>query len=89
MKRLSAVVGRENDLTLTGLNFTTAITGSLIIALALLEGKIDAEGAWLAAHVDEHWQLQRWGADKELSKRLESLRLEISAAGKFLALSRY
>jgi len=89
LSRLARVVEVENDLTLTGLHYTTAATGSLIVALALLEGEIDAEGAWSAAHIDEHWQIKRWGADEELSERLENLRRDISAVGEFLALSRY
>ncbi len=87
--RLTTAVARESDLTLTGLQFAAAATGSLIISLALMEGEIDAERAWLTAHVDEHWQLERWGADEELSERLKNLRREISAVSNFLALSRY
>ena len=89
LARLCAAVADENDLTLTGIHFTTAATGSLIVALALLEREITAEQAWSAAHIDEHWQLERWGADEELEARVEGLRREISAAGEFLALSRY
>ena len=88
LARLRAAVEAENDLTLTGLHIATAASGSLIVALALLERKIDAEHAWAASHVDERWQLERWGEDAELSERLEGLRREISAASEFLALSR-
>ena len=87
--RLADAGANENDLTLTGLHFTTAATGSLIVALALLEREIDAEHAWSASHIDEQWQLERWGADEELEQRLAGLRREIAAAGEFLALSRY
>ncbi len=87
--RLGAALDAENDLTLTGLHSATAASGSLIVALALLERKIDAEQAWAASHIDERWQLERWGEDAELAERLEGLRREISAAGEFLALSRY
>ena len=89
LARLRAAVDAENDLTLTGLHIATAASGSLIIALALLERKIDAQHAWAASHIDERWQLERWGEDAELAERLEGLRREISAAGEFLALSRY
>jgi chaperone required for assembly of F1-ATPase len=86
--RLRAAVEAENDFTVTGLHFATAATGSLILALALLEREIDAEQAWAAGHVDERWQLDRWGADEELEDRLARLRREIAAAADFLALSR-
>jgi len=89
LKRLHAALGAENDLTLTGLHIATAASGSVIVALAMLERKIDAEQAWTISHIDELWQLERWGDDEELSEHLEGLRQEISAVGKFLALSRY
>ena len=88
LARLCAAVEAENDLTLTGLHIATAASGSLIVALAMLEREIDAEHAWAVSHIDERWQLERWGEDTELSERLASLRTEISAAGEFLALSR-
>ena len=88
LARLRAVVEAENDLTLTGLHAATGASGSLVVALALLEQEIDAQHAWAASHIDELWQLERWGEDAELAERLEGLRREISAASKFLALSR-
>ncbi len=89
LARLRAAVEAENDLTLTGLHVATAASGSLIVALALLEREIDAQHAWETSHIDERWQLERWGEDAELAERLEGLRREISAAGEFLALSRH
>lgn len=88
LARLRTAVEAENDLTLTGLHVATAASGSLVVALALLEQEIDAQHAWAASHIDERWQLERWGEDAELAERLEGLRTEISAAGEFLALSR-
>ena len=88
LARLRAVVEAENDLTMTGLHVATGASGSLIVGLALLEQEIDVQHAWAASHIDELWQLERWGEDAELAERLEGLRREISAAGKFLALSR-
>jgi len=88
LARLRAAVEAVNDLTLTGLHVATAASGSLVVALALLEQEIDTQHAWAASHVDERWQLERWGEDAELAERLQGLRREISAAGEFLALSR-
>ncbi|MDA0231517.1 MAG: ATPase [Proteobacteria bacterium] len=88
LARLRAAVEAESDLTLTGLHVATAASGSLVVALALLEREIDSQHAWATSHIDERWQLERWGEDEELFERLEGLRREISAAGEFLALSR-
>lgn len=88
LTRLCQAVEAENDLTLAGLHVATATSGSLIVALALMEQEIDAEQAWQASHIEERWQLERWGEDEELLERLESARQEISDTQEFISLSR-
>jgi chaperone required for assembly of F1-ATPase len=41
----------------------TTLTGSALIALALLHGRLSADEAWIAAHVDENWNMETWGRD--------------------------
>lgn len=64
----------------------TASTGSIVIALALLEGKISAEEAHHAACVDEIYQLKTWGADELAQKRLDNLRADLGVIAQFTAL---
>lgn len=40
---------------------TTYTTKSFLIALALVHGRIDAEEAALAAHVEVNSQIEQWG----------------------------
>ena len=47
----------------------TRAFGSLVIALAMREGRLDAQAAADASLVDEHYQLERWGDDAELAAR--------------------
>jgi chaperone required for assembly of F1-ATPase len=62
----------------------TTLTGSALLALALLRGRLSAEEAWTAAHVDEDWQMDRWGKD-ELALERRSFRLaEMQAAATVL-----
>jgi chaperone required for assembly of F1-ATPase len=42
----------------------TTLTGSALLALALLHGRLSVEDVWAAAHVDEDWQMEQWGADE-------------------------
>jgi chaperone required for assembly of F1-ATPase len=42
-----------------------AITGSLVLALAVMDGFIPAQTAWTAARIDETWQSELWGVDEE------------------------
>jgi chaperone required for assembly of F1-ATPase len=47
----------------------TTLTGSALIALALMHGAVTPEAAWRAAHVDEDWNMEQWGRDEIALKR--------------------
>ena len=52
----------------------TTLTGSALIALAMLEGVLTTEDAWQAAHVDEDWNMDQWGRDEiALARRARRL----------------
>src|SRR3984885_3709094 len=42
----------------------TTLTGPALLALALAQGRITADEAWAAAHVDEDWNMEQWGRDE-------------------------
>ncbi len=65
----AAVEGFEDPFRVAGLNLATTLTGSALIALALAEGALDVDAAWRAAHVDEDWNISRWGEDMEAARR--------------------
>lgn len=77
----------RNDFSLTGLQLATAAGGSVVIALALADGEIDAEEAWKLSLVDETWQIENWGEDPEAAKRRAGLLADICAAETFMKLS--
>jgi chaperone required for assembly of F1-ATPase len=58
----------------------TTITGSALIALALAHGAIEPDQAWAAAHVDEDWQISKWGEDADALARRTARRAEFDAA---------
>jgi chaperone required for assembly of F1-ATPase len=84
----AAVVAAHDDFSLTALHAATATCGSLIIALALLEGRLDAGEAFAAAQLDESFQIEAWGEDKEQAERRAALAAEIAAAAWFIELAR-
>lgn len=47
----------------------TTLTGSALVAMAIAKGWLDVEAAWAAAHVDEDWNIEQWGADEEAAIR--------------------
>ena len=84
----TAAVAAYEDFALTALRAATAACGSLVIALALLEGRVDAGEAFAASQLDESFQIEAWGEDREQAQRQTALSAEIAAAARFLALLR-
>jgi len=84
----TTAVAAHNDYELTALNAATTACGSLVIALALLEGRLDAAEAFAAAQLDESFQIEAWGEDKEQAERRAALAAEITAASRFVSLVR-
>jgi chaperone required for assembly of F1-ATPase len=71
---------------LGALNAITTLTGSALIALAVLAGRLSAEEAWAAAHVDEDWNMDFWGRDELALERRAHHFAEMKAAATVLAL---
>lgn len=80
-------LGEDADvrvLRLAALHLMTSLTGSALLALAVEAGVIDAEQAWLAAHVDEDWQIEHWGQDAEALARRNARHRDFTAAASVL-----
>jgi chaperone required for assembly of F1-ATPase len=58
----------------------TSLTGSALIALALVRAALAPDAAWEAAHVDEDWQMAQWGRDELALQRRAFRRAEFDAA---------
>jgi len=71
---------------LSGLGAIVSAAGSLVVGLGVLHGHIDGEQAYLAASVDERYQLDRWGADDDAEAQLKGREKDIKAAAVFLSL---
>jgi chaperone required for assembly of F1-ATPase len=69
---------------LGALHAVTTLTGSALIALALSRGVLSAEAAWQAAHVDEDWNIEKWGSDELALARRASRFAEFAAAAMVL-----
>ncbi|MDP4004032.1 ATP12 family chaperone protein [Methylobacterium sp. NEAU K] len=80
-----AVAAVEDPFRLAGLHTLTTLTGSLLIALAVLRGRLTPAQAWEAAHVDETYQAAIWGRDAEAEARIEARRAEFEAAADLIA----
>jgi chaperone required for assembly of F1-ATPase len=65
---------------LGALHAVTTLSGSALIALALAGGALSLDAAWAAAHVDEDWNMERWGRDAQALERREFRLAEMRAA---------
>lgn len=88
LARIDAELARHDAFGLAALHAMTTLTGSGLLALAVTHGRLSAEDAWRAAHVDEDWQIGQWGADPEAMARHEARWREMAAAARLAALTR-
>lgn len=73
---------------LTALAGATGSAGSLVIALAMMEGRLSPDEAADAALLDELFQAEKWGSDPEAERRRAAIRADLHAAKRFHTLSR-
>lgn len=72
---------------LAAVHALTTLTGSALLALALLKGQLSVEQAWGAAHADEDWNMAQWGRDPLALERRAFRFAEMRAAATVLALA--
>ncbi|MFA5899684.1 MAG: ATP12 family protein [Hyphomicrobium sp.] len=88
LSRVADLVAPFDAMQLAALHVMTTLTGSAFLALAAAKARLTAEEAWAAAHVDEDFQIERWGVDVEATERRARRRIEMLAASRFLELLR-
>jgi chaperone required for assembly of F1-ATPase len=69
---------------IAALHVITTLTGSALLALALFHGVIDQDEVWAAAHVDEDWNIEKWGVDEEVAARSAARLVDFRAAASIL-----
>lgn len=77
-----------DDYEFAALAALTDICGSLVVALAVLHGKLDTDAAFQASQLDALWQAEQWGDDAEATAQRDAVKKEIDDAVVFLSLVR-
>lgn len=85
---IRAAVNILDPFWLTALHSATTACGSIVIGLALVERRLDAEGAWQASQLDESFQIEAWGEDAEAAARRAGLKRDIETTCRFMELLR-
>jgi chaperone required for assembly of F1-ATPase len=83
----AALDAYDDSAALAAISVMTTLTGSALLALAVADRFLPAEAAWRAAHVDEDFQIERWGGDAEATARREGRWREFEAAAIVVALA--
>ena len=82
--RLKVFLENLSDKELTAFYAAALQMRSVLLAAALVRGKINAEEAFQAAFLDELWQAENWGSDEEAEKRRQTIKSEIIEIERFL-----
>jgi chaperone required for assembly of F1-ATPase len=83
---VARVLQPHGPFALAAIHVMTTLMGSALLALAHAHGHLSAEAAWVAAHVDEDWQISQWGEDAEAKARRDRRWAEMQAASRLLEL---
>lgn len=83
---MEAQITALDDFKLTALWLAAKHTGSLLLALAVLEKAITATEAFGISRLEEDFQNQRWGVDEEARRRRDSGAAEMAGLGEFISL---
>lgn len=80
LTKLDKALEGQGLFSLTALVSITGITGSGLLAIALLHQLLTPEQVWTAAHVDEDHQIRLWGEDEEAMEHRARRRVEFDTA---------
>ncbi|RVT82564.1 ATPase [Rhodobacteraceae bacterium CCMM004] len=83
LARLAAPLLRLDAFQLAAMSDLVSLPGSLILGLAVAEGRATAEDAWTAAQLDEDWQARQWGHDAEAERAAAAKGAAFVAAARF------
>lgn len=88
LERYLREVQTFSDFELTGFHDLVAISGSLVLALAVARQKVLPGQAYDLSRIDELWQIEQWGEDEEATELAERKRFEFLRAHDVMQMSK-
>ncbi|MEX0969918.1 MAG: ATP12 family protein [Paracoccaceae bacterium] len=86
LAQLGAAVAACDAFFLTALHDLVTISGSLVLGLAVLRGRLNADEAFDLSRLDAAWQAELWGEDDEAQRAAANHRRDMRAAAHMLEL---
>jgi chaperone required for assembly of F1-ATPase len=83
---LERLVREQTPFQLAAFHDLVSISGSLILALAVVHGSTTADDAWRLSRIDEDWQISQWGEDEEAADVAQRKRAAFLLADRFYGL---
>ncbi len=83
---LERLVWQQTPFQLAAFHDLVALSGSLVLALAVTRRKLSAEDAWTLSRIDEDWQRALWGEDDEATEMAALKRAAFLQADRFYGL---
>lgn len=86
LERLAAPLREMDPFALAAFHDLVALSGSLVLAHAVTEARLDAAEAWRLSRLDEEWQIEQWGEDEEAEALAQVKRTAFHDAARFWSL---
>jgi chaperone required for assembly of F1-ATPase len=86
LRAFSQAVHDLNPFQLAAFHDLVAISGSLVLGLAIARQKLDPDAGFELSRIDEIWQVDLWGADDEAAESEALKRESLRHAARFFAL---
>jgi chaperone required for assembly of F1-ATPase len=74
----------DDPWSIAALHVVTTLTGSALLAIALLRGVQDQDQVWAAAQVAEYWNIENGGVDEDVAARRAARLVDFRAAAGLL-----
>lgn len=85
---LREAIAAQSDFNLAALHVLASVTGSLVLGLAVLDGRLTSDDAFALSRLDEAYQAEQWGSDREAEARAAHLAVEMRNAAELVRLAR-
>jgi chaperone required for assembly of F1-ATPase len=83
-----AALEKQDSFSLAALHVIASIAGSVVLALALVDGELNPAQIFALSRIDEDYQTGKWGRDQEAEIRAGNLASELDKAAAFIAAAR-
>ena len=86
LQNLHAQVAACTPFELAALHDLVAISGSLVLGLAVIKDRLSVDDAWRLSRIDEYWNIELWGQDEDAAAHETLRQAGFSDAARFFTL---